>query len=40
MKIGNKAPEIFQYPLSIETPEGQDETLKYTAFEVGKIVER
>jgi hypothetical protein len=40
MRIGQNAPEIFQYPVKIENADGQDETFKFTPFEVGKIVDR
>lgn len=40
MRIGNNAPQIFQYPVSIESPDGNDETLKYSTFDIGKIVDR
>jgi hypothetical protein len=40
MKIGKNAPEIFQYPIMIKNTEGEDETYKFTSFEMGKIVDR
>jgi hypothetical protein len=40
MKIGTNCPQIYQYPISVETPDQKDETMKYTPFEIGKIVDR
>ena len=40
MRIGQNAPQIFQYPVKIENADEQDETYKFTGFEVGKIVDR
>ena len=38
MKIGKRCPVMYQYPLRIETSDQVDETLKYTTFEIEKIV--
>lgn len=38
MQIGKQCPVMYQYPLRIETNEQVDETLKYTTFEIEKIV--
>ena len=38
MKIGKRCPVMYQYPLRIETNDQVDETLKYTTFEIERIV--
>ena len=40
MRIGKKAPEIFQYPVKIENAEQQDETHNFDDKQISKIVER
>ena len=40
MTIGKNAPTMFQYPMSIESTDEQDETLKYSTMELEKIVGR